>query len=155
VNFVSHTIVENLKQFAFKADKSRVVRRTLWLIKVVPTWKKFEKRWFRLYLSYVIYTVRPCLIHTCLSHAVPLPCHKYAVLKATSQAHGASRHGNGMVCVNSIGRPETACGRPARLRRMAGKWQGRGRGTAWEQHGMSELAFNAAGELQGNGMGTA
>jgi hypothetical protein len=29
VNFVSHTIVENLKQFAFKADKSRVVRRTL------------------------------------------------------------------------------------------------------------------------------
>jgi hypothetical protein len=25
--------------------KSRVVRRTFWLIKVVPTWKKFEKRW--------------------------------------------------------------------------------------------------------------
>jgi hypothetical protein len=24
--------------------KSRVVRRTFWLIKVVPTWKKFEKR---------------------------------------------------------------------------------------------------------------
>jgi hypothetical protein len=40
VNCVSHTIVENLKQFAFKADKSRVVRRTLWLIKVVPIWKK-------------------------------------------------------------------------------------------------------------------
>jgi hypothetical protein len=55
VNCVSHTIVENLKQFAFKGDKSRVVRRTfwlikvvhrtLWLIKVVPTWKKFENRW--------------------------------------------------------------------------------------------------------------
>jgi hypothetical protein len=44
VNCVSHTIVENLKQFAFKADKSRVVRRTFWLIKVVLTWKKFEKR---------------------------------------------------------------------------------------------------------------
>jgi hypothetical protein len=40
VNCVSHTVVENLKQFAFKADKSRVVRRTFWLIKVVPTWKK-------------------------------------------------------------------------------------------------------------------
>jgi hypothetical protein len=28
MNCVSHTIVENLKQFAFKWDKSRVVRRT-------------------------------------------------------------------------------------------------------------------------------
>jgi hypothetical protein len=28
VNCVSHTVVENLKQFAFKGDKSRVVRRT-------------------------------------------------------------------------------------------------------------------------------
>jgi hypothetical protein len=24
----------------------------------------------------------------CRSHAVPLPCHEYAVLKATSQGHG-------------------------------------------------------------------
>jgi hypothetical protein len=44
VNCVSHTTVENHKQFAFKGDKSRVHRRTFWLIKVVPTWKKFEKR---------------------------------------------------------------------------------------------------------------
>jgi hypothetical protein len=28
VNCVSHTVVENLKQFAIKGDKSRVVRRT-------------------------------------------------------------------------------------------------------------------------------
>jgi hypothetical protein len=28
VNCVSHTVVENLKQFAFKAYKSRAVRRT-------------------------------------------------------------------------------------------------------------------------------
>jgi hypothetical protein len=42
---LSHTVVENLKQFAFKWDKSRLVRRTFWLIKVVPTWKKFGKRW--------------------------------------------------------------------------------------------------------------
>jgi hypothetical protein len=46
VNCVSHTIVENLKQFAFKGDKSRVVRGTFWLTKVVPTWKKFGKRWY-------------------------------------------------------------------------------------------------------------
>jgi hypothetical protein len=25
---------------------------------------------------------------SCLSHAVPLPCHEYAFLKATSQGHG-------------------------------------------------------------------
>jgi hypothetical protein len=43
VNYLSHTVVENIKQFAFKGDKSRVVRRTFWLIKVVPTWKKFGK----------------------------------------------------------------------------------------------------------------
>jgi hypothetical protein len=47
VNCVSHTVVENLKQFAFKGNKSRVVRRTFWPIKVVPTWKKFGKRWFK------------------------------------------------------------------------------------------------------------
>jgi len=29
--------------------KSRVVRRTFWLMKVVPTWKKFEKRWSKFY----------------------------------------------------------------------------------------------------------
>jgi hypothetical protein len=28
VNYVSHTVLENLKQFAFKGDKSRVVLRT-------------------------------------------------------------------------------------------------------------------------------
>ena len=28
-------------------SKSRVVRRTFWLMKVVPTWKKFEKRCFK------------------------------------------------------------------------------------------------------------
>jgi hypothetical protein len=48
----------------------------------------------------------------------------------------------------SIGRPETACGRPARVRRMAGSRQG----NAWERNGLCELPFNAAGERQGNGM---
>jgi hypothetical protein len=50
-------------------------------------------------LSYLIYTVRPCLIHTC--YAMPMPCSDHAVLlKAT--AHHVPR--------------ETACGLPARYR---------------------------------------
>jgi hypothetical protein len=36
-----------------------------------------------------------------------------------------------------------------------GEWQGSGRGTAWEQHGMCESVFKTAGEQHGNGMGTA
>jgi hypothetical protein len=35
----------------------------------------------------------------CRSYAVPMPCHEYAILKATSQGNGTARHGNGMVCV--------------------------------------------------------
>jgi hypothetical protein len=47
-------------------------------------------------LSRLIYTMRPCLIHTC--HAAPMPCSDHAVLlKATAQ-HG---------------RRETVCGIPA------------------------------------------
>jgi hypothetical protein len=47
-------------------------------------------------LSHLIYTVWPCLIHTC--HAMPMPCSDYTVLlKATAQHV----------------RRETACGLPA------------------------------------------
>jgi hypothetical protein len=53
------------------------------------------------------------------THAIPLPCHDNAVLKATSQGHGTARHESGMGTAwyvwISIGRPETACGRPARV----------------------------------------
>ena len=49
-------------------------------------------------LSHLIYTVRPCLIHT--RHAAPMPCSDHAViLKATAQ-HGLLCRGlekNGMV----------------------------------------------------------
>jgi hypothetical protein len=38
---------------------------------------------------------------------------------------------------------------------VAGSRQGNGRGTAWEQVYMCELAFNTTGERQGNGRGTA
>jgi hypothetical protein len=73
---------------------------------------------FRLCLSHLIYTVRPCLIHTC--HAVPLPCHDHAVLNATSPGHSTARHESGMGTAwyawISIGRPQKVCGRPARVR---------------------------------------
>ena len=50
-------------------------------------------------LSHLIYTVRPCLIHTC--HAMPMLCSEHAVLlKATAQHV----------------RRETACGLPTRFR---------------------------------------
>jgi hypothetical protein len=50
-------------------------------------------------VSHLIYTVRPCLIHTC--HATPMPCSDHAVhFKATAQ-HG---------------RREMACGLPACVR---------------------------------------
>ena len=50
-------------------------------------------------LSHLIYTVRPCLIHTC--HAMPMPCSdKTVLLKATTQHV----------------RRETACGLPAGVR---------------------------------------
>jgi hypothetical protein len=41
-------------------------------------------------LSHLIYTVRPCVIQTYndIPITVPLPCHEYAFLKATSQGHG-------------------------------------------------------------------
>ena len=54
---------------------------------------------FRMSLSHLIYTVRPCLIHTC--HAAPMPCSDHpSLLKATAQCR----------------RRETAAGRPARYR---------------------------------------
>jgi hypothetical protein len=61
---------------------------------------------FRLCLSHLIDTVRPCLIHT--FHAVPMPFWN-RLLKAMVQ-RGMAWH----VWI-SIGRPETACGRPARV----------------------------------------
>jgi hypothetical protein len=112
------------------------------------------------------------LIHT--YHAVPLPYHDHAVLKATSQDHGTAWHANGMGTAwyvwISIGRPETACGRSARVRllptttRSFTKVVTRSRlavrifrllrrtrhcrRTAGSRHGTCELT------RQGNGMGT-
>ena len=49
-------------------------------------------------LFHLIYTVRPCLIHTC--HAAPMPCSDHAVLLKAMAQHGHQ---------------ETACGLPARV----------------------------------------
>ena len=107
-------------------------------------------------LSHLIYTVRPCLIHTC--HAKPMPCSDHAVLlKATAQ-HGrlstavlccglekngmvGAWHGLGMAsvnqtrphCVNQMGKTHS---KPLAAR------HGRGMGTAWARHTMCELALN-------------
>ena len=106
-------------------------------------------------LSHLIYTVRPCLIHTC--HAMPRPCR-------SSQAHSTAQHGrretavlccglekNGMVgawhghghghgmasvnqtrphCVNQMGKTH--------YKTLSAR---HGRGTAWAWHAVSESAF--------------
>jgi hypothetical protein len=69
----------------------------------------------KIWPSHLIYTGRPCLIHTCHAAPVPFPCP--AVSKGTSEGHGTARHGRGRgtawhVWIN-IGRLSTACGRPA------------------------------------------
>jgi hypothetical protein len=51
---------------------------------------------FRMCLSNLIYTVRPCLIHTC--RAMSMPCFDHVVLLKATARHG---------------RRETACGLPA------------------------------------------
>jgi hypothetical protein len=57
---------------------------------------------FRMYLSQLMYTVRPCLIHS--YHAMPMPCSDHAVLLKSTAQHV---------------RRETACGLPARIRLLS------------------------------------
>ena len=105
-------------------------------------------------LSHLIYTVRPCLIHT--SHAMPMPCSDHAViLKATTQHSTAVKrrpccglekngmvgawHGHGMSsvnqtrphCVNQMGKTHS---KPLEARH--------GRRTAWARHGNSMLCVS-------------
>ena len=107
-------------------------------------------------LSHLIYTVRPCMIHTC--HAAPMPCSDYAVLfKATEQlgrretavlcrgleknGMGKAWHGRGMTsvnqtrphCVNQMGKTNF---KPLAARHS--------RGTAWTRHAMCESALRAS-----------
>jgi hypothetical protein len=83
--------------------------------------------------------VRPCLIHIC--HAVPLPCHEYAVLKANSQGHGrfAATERHGMCELASAVQRRHVGDLPAFG--TDGEWQGRGRVAVGERHGMCESAL--------------
>jgi hypothetical protein len=59
---------------------------------------------FRMCLSHLIYTVRPCLIHIC--HAAPMPCSDHAfILKIKRERHilNPYRHGMGTACYVWIG----------------------------------------------------
>ena len=105
-------------------------------------------------LSHLIYTVRPCLIHTC--HAMPMPCSDHAVLLKASAQYGhreravlccgiekngmvGAEHGHGMASVNQT--------RPLCVNQM-GKTHskplaaGHGRGKAWARHGHGMLCVN-------------
>ena len=68
--------------------------------------------------SHLICTVRPCMIHTCHAMSMPRPCRAPTVqfwkrlLKATAQ-HSMGTPWHAWI---TIGRRETACGRPARVR---------------------------------------
>jgi hypothetical protein len=67
--------------------------------------------------------------HVWFTHAMPFPCHATNMPFWKWPLKGAAQRGMGTTLYVwiSIGRPETACGRTARVRWM----QGRGRGTAW------------------------
>ena len=102
-------------------------------------------------LSHLIYTVRPCLIHTC--HAMPIPRSDHAVLlKATAQ-HGRlskavlwpweERHGQGISKYES----DTAAlcksnGKDTFSTLSGTAWQRYGMGATWERHGMWESALS-------------
>ena len=108
---------------------------------------------FMMCFSLLIYTVRPCLIHTC--HAILMPCSDHAVLLKATAKHGrlstavlccglekngmvGAGHGHGMAsvnqtrphCVNQMGKTHS---KPLAARH--------GRGTAWARHATCESAF--------------
>ena len=112
----------------------------------------------RMCLSHLIYTVRPCLIHTCL--AGPMPCSDYAVLKATAQqgrretavlCHGLEKngmvrawHGLGMASVNQT---RTHCVNQMGKTHSKLLVSRHGRGTAWARYAMCESTFTVSREF--------
>jgi hypothetical protein len=88
----------------------------------------------------------------CRSHAVPLPCHEYVVLKAISQGHrrGTAWQRHGMCKLASAVQRRHVGDLPAFG--TVGEWQGRGRAAAGERHGMCEVSLNTAEERHGNCM---
>ena len=111
---------------------------------------------FRMCFSHLIYTVQPCLIHTC--HTMPMPCSDHAVLlKATAQ-HGrletamlfcglekngmvGAWHGHGMASVNQT-RPH--CGNQMGKTHSKPLAARHGRVTAWARLWNGMLCVNRA-----------
>ena len=87
-------------------------------------------------VSHLIYTVRPCLIHTCHAMPMPMPCSDHAVLlKATARhgrletavlCYGLARHGRRTACYVRIGlySKKTFTGRtePIRKNQRPDRW---------------------------------
>ena len=90
-----------------------------------------------MYLSHLIYTVWPCLIHTC--HAMSMPCSDMLCFGFEKNGMVGAWHGHGMAsvnqtrphCVNQMGKIHS---KPLAARH--------GRGTAWARHGHSMLCVN-------------
>ena len=104
-------------------------------------------------IFHLIYTVRPCLIHTC--HAASMSCSDHAVLLKVTAQHGRPStamlccslekngmirawHESGMASVNQtrphyVNQMEQTHSKPIAARH--------GRGTAWALHTMCESAF--------------
>ena len=83
-------------------------------------------------LSHLIYTVRPCLSHTC--HAAPMPYSDHAVLLKVRAWHGrcmASVNQTRPHCVNQMGKTHS---KPLAARH--------GRRRAWARHAMCKSAFS-------------
>ena len=108
---------------------------------------------FRMCLSHLIYTVRPCLIHTC--HAMPMPCrssqgHSTAVSRRPCCAvlwPGEERHGRSMAwawhgkCESDTAALCKSNGKDTFWTLSGTAWQGNGMDAAWERHAMCESAF--------------
>ena len=99
------------------------------------------RQWFRMCLSHLIYTVRPCLIHTC--HAMPMPCSDHAVLLKATAWHG--RRETAVLCCD------------LQKNDMVGAWHGKcesDTAALCKSNGKNPWRHGTAGERYGRGMGT-
>ena len=111
---------------------------------------------FRMCLSHLIYTMRPCLIHT--YHAMAMPCSDHAVLFNATALHGrlstavlccglekngmvGARHGHDMASVNQIRPPCVNQIGKTHSKPLAARY---GMGAAWARHAVCELALRVS-----------
>jgi hypothetical protein len=102
-------------------------------------------------LSRLIYTVQPCLIHTCHTMHVPRPCHALTMPFLSRPRHITAVERGPVGYLPAFGFFRLPCGlsrRTQHCRRMAGARHGmcelterHGRGTAWARHAICESTF--------------